>query len=171
MNTCTVFCERLKGMDVKHGVLPSHAELIEQLHFSDDDQEAGRLLGTWDILQQRTGCGFCQLVVAVIFENQGRNENDAINQDQEIRILLFPGEQCFRLSYPSRLGIRLAFVAQDVRHVVGPDTGRPIFEPGIRTEQIKGWLKTCDEAHEACSLGIIDPKPVRSIKELGSRTY
>jgi hypothetical protein len=164
MSTCTIFCELLKGTDVKHGFLPSHNELIEKLHFSDKDQEAGRLLGTWDILQQRTECAFCQLVVAVILENEVRSENDAINQDQEIRILLFPGEQCFRLSYPSRPGTRLDFVGHDSQHVVGPNTGRPVLEPSIRTEQIKGWLETCDKAHETCSLRTIDPKSVSFMK-------
>jgi hypothetical protein len=160
MSTCTYFCQTLKAIDLKHGVLPSHDELIEQLQFSDDDRERGRFLGTWYGLQQRTQCDFCQLVVAAVSDNADLSGSDAIRLDQPISVLIFPGEQSFRLSYPSRLGLRLVFVAEYAQYVSGPDTARPVHESGIQVSQIKSWLKTCDEKHKACSLELVEHEPV-----------
>jgi len=172
MSACTDFCERLKVIDLKRGILPSHDQLIAQLQFSDDDREQGRFLGTWHDLQQRTSCGFCQLVAAAVSEsdnvnadssNSNSNSNsDAIRPgpDWPIRLLIFPGEQSFRLSYPSRLGLRLAFIAEYARHVNGPDTARLVPESGIQISQIKSWLRTCDEKHEACSLENVEQESV-----------
>jgi hypothetical protein len=160
MSACTDFCEKLKATDLKHGVLPSHDELIAQLQFSDDDRDRGRFLGTWHDLQQRTQCGFCQLVAAVVSDNADSSDSDAVRPDQPISVLIFPGEQSFRLSYPSRLGLRLAFVAEDARCVGGPDTARLVHESGIQISQIKSWLRTCDEKHEACSLETVEHEPV-----------
>lgn len=166
MNKCTALCDRLRATDLKDGVLPTHDELVDQLQFSEEDQEIGRHLGNWGILRQRTSCSFCQLVVTAISQSRSQNSYQETNPEQEIRILLFPGEQSFRLSYPSRVGIRLAFIAPEFKNAVGPDTGRIICESGIQTEQIKGWLKTCDEDHEACSLGSGNPE----VNDFVSRT-
>lgn len=160
MNSCTDFCERLKAIVLKDGVLPSHDELIAQLQFSDDDRERGRYLATRHDLDQRLQCGFCQLAAAAISDNANSSDSDPIRPDQPINILIFPGEQSFRLSYPSRLGLRLAFIAGDAQYVGGPDTARLVHEPGIQIPQIKSWLKTCDEKHGACSLEMVEPGPV-----------
>lgn len=77
----------------------------------------GIFLETWDALQKRMGCNFCQLVVGAIVVAHEENQNSEINQEQQIRILLFPGEQSLWPSYPSRVGARLAFVAQKSQHV------------------------------------------------------
>jgi hypothetical protein len=160
MSTCTDFCETLKAIELKHGVLPSHDQLIEQLKFSTDDRERGRFLGTWYDAQKRTHCNFCQLVAAAVSNNADLSEMNAIPSDQPISVLIFPDEQSFRLSYPSRLGLRLAFVAEDPRCVSGPDTARPVHEAGVQTSQIKSWLRTCDKKHKVCSLEILEREPV-----------
>lgn len=165
MNLCTDFCERLKSINPKHGVLPLHDELVAQLKLSDNNPDEDKdvpeaLLGTWQDLQQRTQCTFCQLAVAAISASVETNGSDAIPGDQPISILIFPDEQSFRLSYPSRLGLRLAFVAENARYVSGADTARQVHKAGVQISQIKDWLRTCDEEHEACSLHPIEDEDV-----------
>jgi hypothetical protein len=160
MSNCTDFCENLKAVNLKRGILPSHDELIELLDFCTEDREEGRFLGTWDDLRRRTHCNFCQLVTAAVSSNTASSEREAIPSDQPIRVLMFPGEQSFRLSYPSRLGLRLAFVAEDARYVRGPDTARLVHGSGIQVSQIKSWLRTCDEKHESCSVEVVEHEPV-----------
>jgi hypothetical protein len=135
--------------------------LIAQLQFSDDDREEGRFLGTWHELLQRTQCGFCQLVAATVSDNAESSDSDGIRPDHPISILIFPGEQSFRLSYPSRWGLRLAFVAEDARYARGPDTARLVHKAGIQISRIRSWLRTCDEKHEACSLETVEHELVR----------
>ncbi|KAK2766785.1 hypothetical protein FQN54_006099 [Arachnomyces sp. PD_36] len=160
MTVCTELCQKLGDIGSRNGVLPLHDELITQLEFSDDDQEKGRLLGAWHEIQQRTQCGFCKLVVAAVSSTVEANpDSDVISPDQSIRVLIFPGEQSFRLSYPSRLGLRLAFVAQDAQHVSAPDTMRTVDESGAQISQIVKWLGTCDKEHELCSLDPFEPVP------------
>ena len=147
MTACSEFCQRLKGIDFSRGVLLSHDELVQQLQFSDDDKELGRFLGVWHNLLERTQCEFCQLVVTAVSDSGSQ----AIEQNQPISVLIFPGEQCFRLSYPSRLGLRLVFIAEDAEGVTGPDTARPACEPIEQVSYIRSWLHTCYEEHQACS--------------------
>lgn len=149
MQTCTPFCEKLKAILLKDNLFPSHADLKAHLPFSSEKSECH--LGTWSDLQQREYCSFCQLVVTAV----SSHDIDDVPGDQEISVLIFPGEQSFRLSYPSRLGLRLAFVAEDEKYVVGPDTARPVREENIQTGLIEKWMKVCDEEHGVCW-----PKPV-----------
>ena len=152
MGCCTEFCTRLKAINLKNGVFPSHDELILQLQFTDDDQHHGRSLGTWHELQKRTQCNFCQLVIAAVSDSAGPADQSEVSPDQPVNVLIFPDEQSFRLSYPSRLGVRLAFVAKDDSQLSGPDTARLTDGSDIQISQIVRWLRTCDENHEACSL-------------------
>lgn len=154
MSTCTDFCERLKVIDLRGDILPSHDELVAHLQLPGDNQEQQWLLGSWHELLQRTQCGLCQLVVAAISNDTDAafSDIDAIRPNHPINIVIFPGEQSFRLSYPSCLGLRLAFVADDYRRVRGPDTARPIDNTRIEISQITSWLSICDEKHKACSL-------------------
>lgn len=148
MINCTDFCTRLKAISPTDGTLPSHDELVAKLQFTDDEQELGRCLGTWRELQQRTECAFCQLVVAAV--DSHANGTDTA-PDQPISVLIFPGEQSFRLSYPSRLGVRLAFVARDGGPKPGgPDTARLVEGSSIDVSVIAGWLRSCDGNHDGC---------------------
>lgn len=161
MNGCTEFCTRLKAIAPTDGALPSHDGLVAHLQFTADDRELGRYLGEWQELQQRTECGFCQLVVAAVASHASGAE---IAPDQPISVLVFSGEQSFRLSYPSRLGARLAFVARDGGPKPGgPDTARLVDGSSIDVSVISRWLRSCDESHEGCQLEPFDPVLVSSI--------
>ena len=155
MGECTEFCASLKAMQPKNGVLPSHGELAAELHFTaEDDQQMGRSLGTWKDLLERRQCGFCELVVAAISSGcagLGGDQNaEHVSPDQEIKVLLFPDEQAFRLSHPSRLGVRLAFVSRDDEQSEGPDTARLIDGSRIQVSRILKWLQACGESHKCC---------------------
>lgn len=164
---CTVFCEALKTIAPTGSRLPSHDELVTRLRFSEDDREEGRFLGTWNDLVQRAQCGFCQLVAAAVADNSDLTSSGRIPPDQPIRVLIFPGEQSFRLSYPSRIGTRLAFVAEDSHQASGPDTARRVHAPHVQIPQIVGWLNSCDENHKACKFDR-NPKQVRSSSQVYS---
>ena len=160
MSTCTDFCESLKAIGLTDGLLPSHDELLAHLKLLADNPEQRCALGTWEELLQRTQCGLCQLVVAAISNSAELSDIDVIPPNQPISILVFPGEQSFRLSYPSRLGLRLAFVTEDSRCVRGADTARPVHEARVQTSRVISWLTTCDEKHKACSLETVENEPV-----------
>ncbi|KAH7348252.1 heterokaryon incompatibility protein-domain-containing protein [Pyrenochaeta sp. MPI-SDFR-AT-0127] len=145
MSICTEFCEKIKALQVHHN-LPSSDELSLQLPRVNDG--GGWHLGTWREIQQRSQCGFCQLVVIAVSDNIIPGEYESIDPDQAIDVLLFPDEQSFRLSYPSRLGTRIAFVAGDGVTSRGPDTARIISRTGIDSSVIKEWLHICDTKHE-----------------------
>lgn len=162
MGRCTEFCSRLKAIVLKNGVLPSHNELSAQLQYTDRDREEGRSLGTWDELQRRTQCDFCQLVVAAISGSAGPADQSEVSPDQPVNVLIFPDEQSVRLSQPSRLGVRLAFVAQDDSRASGPDTARLVDGSGIQISRIIRWSRACDENHEACSLETAKHELVRN---------
>ncbi|KAF2629382.1 HET-domain-containing protein [Macroventuria anomochaeta] len=72
--------------------------------------------------------------------------------DQQVEILLFPDEQSFRLSYPSPLGTRLAFIAEDQSQILAgrPDTARYVLSEDTVIPRIEGWLQTCDQNHATC---------------------
>jgi hypothetical protein len=162
MSSCIEFCTRLKTISLKNSVLPSHDELIARLQFTNDDQQRGQCLGTWDELQKRTQCDFCQLVVAAVSESAGPADQSEVSPDQPVNILIFPDEQSFRLSYPSLLGVRLAFVAQDDGQPSGPDTARLIGGSGIQISKIVSWLRVCNENHDECSLKTVEHELVRN---------
>lgn len=126
--------------------LPFREELIAQLPRINDD--GGWYLGTWRELGQRTQCEFCLLVVIAVSDSIGPENNQSIDLDQNIDIFLFPDEHSFRLSYPSRLGTRIAFVNDDRATARGPDTARIVSPTGIDTTIIKNWLHTCDTKHK-----------------------
>lgn len=151
-STCTELCTRLSGLQLRNGKLPSHDNLTRQLALggedSEDDQTAWPL-GTLGELQKRTRCGFCQLVVRAISDSV---EPSGSNLEQPVHVLVFPEEQSFRLSYPSRLGTRLAFVAEGEGQAGGPDSARLVRGSEIQVPLIRHWLDKCHEGHEECSL-------------------
>lgn len=153
MGSCTGFCARLEALSLENGVLPSHARLISHFQFTDEDKQRGRTLGVWRELQRRTDCDFCQLVVATATEGASLGEERGPSPDQPVSVFIFPGEQSFRLSSPSILGVRLAFVADEGIQASGPDTARLVRGTEIQVSKITQWLRACDESHDSCTLG------------------
>lgn len=152
MNLCTPLCGKIATVSRSKEPLPLHDDLVKQLEFTDDDRELGRYLGKWSELRKRHYCDFCRLVVVAISNSIGPTQKEQVDFDRSIRVFIFPGEQSFRLSYPSLLGLRLAFVAEEFDRVGGPDTARPMKYAQPDTARIQTWLQTCDGNHDACSL-------------------
>lgn len=143
---CTDLCTRLNGLTLENGRLPNHEELVSHLRFSERDKTDGRCLGTICELQERRQCAFCQLVVSAAIGDKDVGNESQLDPHETVNVFVFPKEQSFRLSYPSRLGTRLAFVAQDESQVSGPDNVRPIIG-SEESSRILGWLGKCDEHH------------------------
>jgi hypothetical protein len=147
---CTYFCNKLRTLSLTSGKLPSNDELISHLGFTDDEKGHGQRLGTLDELLQRTNCPFCQLVVNAVLDGESHDSHDGkkdIDIHHPIDVLLFPEEQSFRLSYPSRLSTRLAFLAGDDHQCSGPDTARLVVGPEVQPSKILGWLRQCEDHH------------------------
>lgn len=149
-NECTKICAKLAKLAPINGKLPTHNGLASLLAFKQEEKEEDPLaeglpLGTLQELRQRKKCPFCQLVLVAI--------NDAVDEglqhpsDQLVRLVLFPGEQSFRLSYPSRLGTRLAFVADNDSQISGPDSARVVKGDQINPAKVLSWLTKCEEHH------------------------
>ncbi|KAH8666977.1 heterokaryon incompatibility protein-domain-containing protein [Xylariales sp. PMI_506] len=151
MNRCTDFCTRLGAISSGHGALPTHDELVTKLGLAGDEKVHERELGTWQVLQGRQ-CDFCRLVVAAVRSSAADAAQSEIKSDQLISVLLFPGEQSFRLSFPSPFGLRLAFNTADGNQVVGPDTARPVTKKSADVGRIRNWLETCALEHQKCAL-------------------
>jgi hypothetical protein len=154
MHHCSDLCSKLQNIRLDCGKLPYRDDLISQLPAPNRDGEW--YLGTWGELQQRLQCGFCQLVVAATADDNDVNNFRSVDPAQAISILIFPDEQSFRLSYPSRLGTRLAFVTGNGVQGLSPDTARPIDTAGIQTSTIRNWLHACCASHDACSAQVPD---------------
>lgn len=75
-----------------------------------------------------------------------------INANQLVEVVLFPEETGFRLSFPSRLGTQLAFIASDESQVQSPDCARVVGVSNIRPDIICNWLRKCDHSHTDCVL-------------------
>jgi hypothetical protein len=147
---CTDFCNRLRTLSLEAGTLPLHDELASHLGFTDENQH-GQRLGTLNELRQRLHCGFCRLALLAVLDGQRQMSEEEFGEQQPIDIILFPNEQSFRLSYPSRMGTRIAFVAEENHQSSGPDTGRLVRGSEIRPSQILEWLRKCNEHHgKAC---------------------
>ena len=157
MGACTEFCEGVRSLPLQNEAPPTYQAILDHLRFDDDDRAAGRELGRWSDLRERKECPVCQLIMTAILDSVG-SEPDA---DEVIRICLFPGEQAFRISYPSFLGTRLAFVANEEDCASGPDNARAIYDGAIQSDRILRWLKVCDEEHDECRLGEVgEPEEV-----------
>ncbi|KAF2134000.1 HET-domain-containing protein [Dothidotthia symphoricarpi CBS 119687] len=154
MELCTEFCKKLNAIHLDGGRFPSHEQLIAHLPSTSDD--GSWYLGTWRELQQHTQCNFCQLVAIAIAEDARPGDNKVINPEQVISVLVFPGECSFRLSYPSRLGTRIEFVAENDVQAGGPDTARVVLESKVDVSRIKKWVQTCQERHESCSPSMLE---------------
>ncbi|KAK4506463.1 hypothetical protein PRZ48_000195 [Zasmidium cellare] len=130
------------------------------LELSLEVRERGFQLGTYPELLQRTRCGFCQLVLEAVSEAT----EEARAPEQQIGALLYPGEQSLRLLYPSRVGTRLAFIADDALGAAGPDNAR-LPAHGSQGPLVKSWLQACATSHPDCSLESIDGKAVKAHSE------
>lgn len=146
MESCTSFCQKLRGVADK-SCPPSREVLVAQLQASDTELASGWSLGTWADLQKHQ-CPFCQLAVSAILENF--TDPTSIDPNQSIGVSLFPEENAFRLSYPSRLGTTLAFAAGHDGQVTSPDNARPLTESALLPSIISDWLRKCDENHGDC---------------------
>jgi hypothetical protein len=155
MSFCTEFCTKLAATRLTDDVLPSYDELLEQLPATGVLNEWH--LGTWQEIQQRSQCRFCQLVVVAILQSVQHVQGNDIDPSQPIDILLFHNEQSFRLLYPSPLGVRLSFVAEDKAQSPGPDTARRIPPQSTMLKRIRGWLRICDLKHDLCSRNVGTP--------------
>lgn len=144
---CTELCDRLGTLRLVQSTLPLHDDIVSALEFTRHDQQHGRRLGTLKDIRKRTHCPFCRLVRAAIYDAPGAAINDSIENEQVINVFLFPGEHSFRLSYPSRLGTRLAFVAEDTSRVNSPDSARCVHGATIQPLQILQWLDRCKMFH------------------------
>lgn len=145
---CTGFCAKLKALRRVYGKLPNHKDLTSQLSDPRDGQQGSWALGTWEELQQRDSCGFCRLVVYALLQCRPPGKpDDWIDPGEKIRSLLLPGEQAFRLSYPSFIDVRLAFVAEGDHDASGPDNARAVKGSRVRPELVRKWLRTCQEKH------------------------
>jgi hypothetical protein len=121
MSTCTDFCNRLRSFHIENGIMPSRSQLIAHLQLSETDLLIGRQIGTWSELQARfQQCTVCNIIQEAVLDANGKAEN-AIEPGKPIDIVLFPEEQSFRISFPSRLGTQLAFVANAPEQTSGPD--------------------------------------------------
>ncbi|KAL9114719.1 MAG: hypothetical protein Q9227_001397 [Pyrenula ochraceoflavens] len=149
---CTPFCNKLRSLGLQNGKLPSRQYLLQHLELVENDREFGERLGTLSELRDRTHCNFCQLVVKAVESSADQWDKYEDNASQSIDVLLFPDEQAFRLSYPSRFGTKLAFVAEEDGKITGPDNARPVINTQVRAAQITGWLAKCDTYHsKSCS--------------------
>ncbi|OIW28098.1 HET-domain-containing protein [Coniochaeta ligniaria NRRL 30616] len=149
-NECTDICTKFAKLAHRNGKLPTHDELVscfavKQEEYKEDELQEGILLGTLQELRQRKSCPVCRLVLIAIDDAA-----DGVSQppaDQPVRLLLFPGEQSFRLSYPSRLGTRLAFLADNDSQISGPDSARVVKGDQINPAKVLLWLRKCEEHH------------------------
>jgi hypothetical protein len=165
-NNCTNICTTLAKLTLTNGKLPTHYELLAQLAFMKDEPgeaelEEGLLLGTLQELRQRRACRTCQLVLAAIHESADEGPQSPA-ADHQVRLLLFPGEQSFRLSYPSRLGTRLAFVADNDSQISAPDSARVIEGGEINPAKVQSWLRKCEDHHGPICYPQLDDKPASS---------
>lgn len=140
---CVDFCDRLRTLKRVGDKLPGNSDLLFQLGVTSNSQQASWTLGTWKELQQRHSCSICQLVVSTILE--GRIPADgSIDPAHEIRSLLYPEEEAFRLSF---VDARLAFVADGGHDASGPDNARLVVGSRVQPVLVQKWLRTCLEKH------------------------
>lgn len=147
MSSCTAFCNALRTLQQTQE-LPTRDDVLDRLPVADGD--GGWCLGMWHDLQQRTQCRFCELVTIAVSECVTAEKLGSIDEHQDISVYLFPEEVSFRLSFPSQLGTRLAFVANDASQASGPDVARISGTDGINIARLKSWLETCSKEHDTC---------------------
>ncbi|KAF2171390.1 hypothetical protein M409DRAFT_18503 [Zasmidium cellare ATCC 36951] len=152
-STCTPLCEKLKNLGVEDGQCLTHSELVERLDLTTEDCAKGYQLGTHEELLHRKYCSFCRLVLDAV----NQTSHGSCPGQQQLGVLLYAGEQSFRLLYPSRVGARLAFVANEASLAAGPDNGRPSIDRD-REQLVKSWLEACASGHPDCSL-----EPIKNV--------
>ncbi|KAF2854813.1 HET-domain-containing protein [Plenodomus tracheiphilus IPT5] len=155
MAICTSFCTALQALPQRDVTLPSRDELLAQLPVVDDEGDGGWFLGTWQDIQHKTSCGFCELVLLAI-RDSFPNDIVEIEPGERISVFLFPDEHSFRLSYPSLLGTRIAFATNDEAAAIAPDNSRASLAATIDLTRIKSWLAMCNKKHDACGQSAVD---------------
>lgn len=151
MPLCTDFCTSIGTVDFRKDAILAREELIKRLPITGTEGISEWPLGTWDELQRRTDCEVCKLVITAIAESLQADDSGAVSPEQIANILLLPDETSFRLSFPSPLSARLAFVSSDASTSLSPDTARLIRREGVDVTRVKSWLQACDENHPSCS--------------------
>lgn len=147
MESCTQFCARLHKLIARTGSTPSRDELDSLLSDLKSDLPHGLSLGTFEELQSRS-CPLCELALAAITHTVA--DVKRIAPDQAVDVVLFPEETGFRLSFPSRLGTQLLFVASEESQAASPDCARIIESSHISPGTISRWLHKCDSNHTNC---------------------
>ncbi|CAG9987308.1 unnamed protein product [Clonostachys byssicola] len=147
MENCTEFCARLHKLVAGTGSTPSRDQLDSLLGDWKSDLPHGLALGTFQELQARP-CPFCELVLAAITDTV--TDVKRIAPDQAVDVVLFPEETGFRLSFPSRLGTQLLFVASEESQAASPDCARVIQSSHVSPATISRWLQKCDSHHSNC---------------------
>ncbi|CAH0036434.1 unnamed protein product [Clonostachys rhizophaga] len=147
MESCTQLCVRLHELVARTGSTPSRDELDSLLSDWKSDLPHGLALDTFQELQSRS-CPFCELSLAAITHTVA--DVKRIAPDQAVDVVLFPEETGFRLSFPSRLGTQLLFVASEESQAASPDCSRIIESSHISPGTISRWLHKCDSNHTSC---------------------
>ena len=149
MPFCTQFCIALHKLPFTISTAPTREVLLEHLPPTNGRHEWH--LGTWSEMTQRGDCEVCKLVVAVINESLQQEEGSKVPPEQSIEVLLLPEEASFRVSYPTPMSARLAFIGSEVSRTYSPDTARLVRHEGIDVARVKNWLRTCDGNHTSCT--------------------
>ncbi|KAI9147613.1 HET-domain-containing protein [Paramyrothecium foliicola] len=73
-----------------------------------------------------------------------------MDAEDEIEVIMFSDESVFRLSYPSRLGTHIAFVAEEVAQAVSPQDARKLHSSPFVLSKVRGWIDKCNLNHSDC---------------------
>ena len=149
MSFCTQFCIALHKLPFTINIAPTREVLLEHLPPTNGRHEWH--LGTWSEVTQRGDCEVCKLVVAVINESLQQEEGSKVSPEQSLEVLLLPEEASFRVSYPTPMSARLAFIDSEVSSTHSPDTARLVRHEGIDVARVQNWLRTCDGNHTSCT--------------------
>jgi hypothetical protein len=151
MHICTYFCDKLHAVSLHNGVLPSYDDLVTHFEHNNPVGELKWHLGTWQEIQSRKSCSVCQIVVAAIEEDtQNEVHGRVVSMDQVIDVVLFPEESGFRLTFPSRLGMHMTFIAKGEGQASSPINGRQLGSPVFDLAMVQNWIQSCDQSHSDC---------------------
>ena len=149
MSSCTQFCIAIHNLPLTISTALSREVLLEHLPPTNGIHEWH--LGTWSEVTRRDDCQVCRLVIAAINESLQQNEGSRVSPEQSLEVLLLPDEASFRVSYPTPISARLAFIGSEVTSTHSPDTVRLVRHEGIDVARVQNWLRTCDENHSSCT--------------------
>jgi hypothetical protein len=149
MPSCTQFCIAIHNLPLTFSAALNREVLLEHLPPTDGIHQWH--LGTWGEVTQRSDCQVCKLVTAAINESLQQKEESKVSPEQPLGVLLLPDEASFRLSYPTPLSVRLAFIGIGPGSTHSPDTARLVRHEGIDVARVQNWLRACDGNHSSCT--------------------